>query len=69
MTNKGKKPHQGPITTLNSSSQQCRLPPEIQPVEIRRREICLGSRPSKRHAGMKRWQAWQEISSGDLLKC
>eukprot|EP00435_Cladocopium_sp_Y103_P063304 s895_g24.t2 len=40
MTNKGKKPqHQGPITTLNSSSQQCR--------------------PSKRHAGMKRWQGVQ----------
>eukprot|EP00434_Breviolum_minutum_P007307 symbB.v1.2.006450.t1/scaffold384.1/size215671/23 len=39
MTNKGKKPNQGPITTLNSSSQQCR--------------------PSKRHAGMKRWQGVQ----------
>jgi len=40
MTNKGKKPqHQGPITTLNSSSQQCK--------------------PSKRHAGMKRWQGVQ----------
>lgn len=30
MTNKGKKPqHQGPITTLNSSSQQCKHEPQL----------------------------------------
>jgi len=61
MTNKGKKPNQGPITTLNSSSQQCRLLPEIQLLEIPRLPegdlFQFPLRPSKRHAGMKRWQA------------
>ena len=63
MTNKAKKPagNTGPVTTLNNSSQQCRSVSECpqQAFELNllvQYQLRL-FRPSKRHAGMKRWQA------------